>query len=165
MSVTLYKTTDDNRKLTKTLTGALTYNSVEIKDTTSMLNPYIIISTPSAESYAAIFNYNYAYVSDFSRYYFIKNIDIMSGKRVGLSLKCDVLMSHKSEIEYLYGTMTRNEEIGKPTMVADNKLPLYPRKEIKVIEFENSEFNIKTATAYTRNFVLNVAGGGIGNGS
>lgn len=155
MSVTLYQTTDDRRTIDKTLSGALAFSTVNIKRDTNILNPYIIITTQNN-----IFSYNYAYVSDFSRYYYIDNIDVLSGGRVGLSLKCDVLKSHATEIKNLYGLMTRSEAVGAPTYVNDDRLPLYPDKTVKTIEFTGGNFNIKTATSSSRNYVLNVSGGG-----
>ena len=44
-------------------------------------------------------------------------------------------------------------------------LPLKGNKEMKVIEFTGGDFNLDTAGTNSYNFVLNVAGGGSGQGT
>lgn len=63
-----------------------------LKDETSIINPEILISGSSFTSY------NYAYISDFGRYYFIRDIVSVRNNLWRLSLECDVLATYKSQI-------------------------------------------------------------------
>lgn len=63
-----------------------------LKDETSIINPEILISASSLSSY------NYAYISDFGRYYFIRDIVSVRNNLWRLSLECDVLATYKSQI-------------------------------------------------------------------
>ena len=73
-------------------------------------------------------------------------------------------MSYADGIKNLSATISRQENIGINDIV-DSLLPLQNRKELAVIEFESSEFNISSANTSNYNFVLNVSGGGSGQTS
>ena len=73
-------------------------------------------------------------------------------------------MTYADAIKNLSATISRQENIGINDIV-DSLLPLQNRKDLAVIEFESSEFNIVNASTSSYNFVLNVAGGGKENGS
>ena len=70
-------------------------------------------------------------------------------------------MTSADAIKNLSATISRQENIGINDIV-DSLLPLQNRKDLAVIEFESSEFNITNATQTSNNFVLNVSGGGSG---
>ena len=106
--------------------------------------------------------YNYMYIPDLNRYYYITGRKLLNGMVAELSGHEDVLMTFQG-IRNLNATITRQENIGVNDIV-DSLLPLQNRKELAVIEFESSEFNITGANSSSYNFVLNVAGGGRGNG-
>lgn len=164
----LYTCTDDKRKLEKTLTQTLNIPTINIKDSTNIINPVISLSrTSSAQSIVGfatlVLSSNYCYFSDFERYYFIKNIEVTPGITLILHLEVDPLMSFASQIKTLPVIAKRwNKE---RTFIDDNNLPMFPVKTVKVIEFSGGDFNIETATANSQNFVLTVAGGGNSNAS
>ena len=81
-----------------------------------------------------------------------------------VQLSVDVLMTYVDGIKNLSATISRQENIGINDIV-DSLLPLQNRKELAVIEFESSEFNITSANNGSYNFVLNVTGGGSGQSS
>ena len=62
MNVTLYKVSDPNNKLIKTL-GTGTDVSAAAYDPQSVEQPQLLLSTANSD-------YNYAYISDFGKYYF-----------------------------------------------------------------------------------------------
>lgn len=68
-----------------TLTG-------EFKDEINIMVPTIIIET------ADIPNYNYCYISNLGRYYFIDNYTIVRTGLIELELSIDLLMSYKDKI-------------------------------------------------------------------
>ena len=103
---------------------------------------------------------NYAFI-DLGRtvYYFVDKIEFLTGGRIVIHLIEDVLATYSDEILQLNCLITRQENI-KSNFIVDNFLPLKNEKTIKVIEFDNSEFNLSTATKDSYNFLLTVAGGG-----
>ena len=102
MDVKLYSISDDDRVVNKTLGTAKEY-SCTFRNTEEILNPVIRINTSDNLS-----DYNYAYVQRYGRYYFVKPA-VGPNNLWTLSAHVDVLMSHKTELLSLSGTMVRNE--------------------------------------------------------
>lgn len=65
-----------------------------LKDSTSVVAPVVIMEFTYHTKY---YDYNYAYIPDFNRYYFITDI-ISSGKTWEISLTTDVLATYKDTI-------------------------------------------------------------------
>lgn len=75
-----------------------------------------------------LFNYNYAYIQELNRYYFIDTFDIEREGLVTLYLSEDYLMSHKVDIGNLYVQLDRWEKaysdgIEQNKLLIDNYLP------------------------------------------
>ena len=92
MDIILYNTTDDSRKLNKTLTAIKTI-SVRLKDDTDIMHPVIELDAANLPPTA-----NYCYIAVFNRYYFINQQGIRIGRDLTLTLAVDVLMSFKITI-------------------------------------------------------------------
>ena len=87
---------------TKVPTGSGTDYNCVLKDDTSILEPVIRLQTSNN-----VKGYNYAYISDFSRYYFVT--DIVSSKGFWeISLKVDPMASEKSGIGALSAYVLRS---------------------------------------------------------
>lgn len=99
MEILLYKTTDANNDLNKTISDKLTLVGA-LRDSSSIVAPSILIQTNPI-------GYNYAYISEFGRYYYIKNITAFRKNAWLIDLKCDVLMSFKDEILEMSGIVSR----------------------------------------------------------
>ena len=99
MNILLYKTTNANNDLNKTIS-----NKVELvgalRDAPSIIAPSILIQSNPI-------GYNYAYIPEFGRYYYIKNITAFRKGAYIVDLKCDVLMSFKEEILHMSGIVSR----------------------------------------------------------
>ena len=91
VTVTLYSFTKRENS-TKQPSGSGTDYSCVMLDDTSLMNPTFKLSIASNP-----IGKNYAYVSDFNRYYFINDISTYQGFWY-ISCTCDVLASFKSEI-------------------------------------------------------------------
>ena len=76
---------------TKQPTGASTDVSVVLKEECSVENPILVLAGNN-------FDYNYAYIDDFKRYYFVTDIDIQANGLVQVALSEDSLASAKSAI-------------------------------------------------------------------
>lgn len=157
MFMTLYKTADDRRRIGKSLTDGFGINDIEIKQDTNILNPSIII-----KYFSGVMTYNYCYISIFDRYYYITNINVLSGGRVELVCEVDVLNTYATSIKALSAILVRGS-VGTPTMIIDNRLPIKQTKNVKTYEFSGGDFNIDIATKLSNNFVLNIMGGGASN--
>lgn len=69
-----------------------------LKDDTSIIEPSILIVKEAAQSYTDLLAYNYAYIADFGRYYFVRNVISVSNVMVEFILEVDALASFKSEV-------------------------------------------------------------------
>lgn len=156
-TITSYQCSQDVRTITKTLTNANNYNC-EILD---IMNSF----TPSVRLYCTseTFNANMVYIPFFDRYYHITAVDVESAETIILHCEFDIYTYSNALLSSNF-LVTRNENIGS-TYIPDTMLPLKGSKEMKVIEFTGGDFNLDSATANSYNFVLNVAGGGSGQGT
>ena len=92
LSVQLMNNSSPVEKIGKTLSAGNTY-SCALKDDTSVLDPVIIIQTSDN-----IYTYNYMYISDFGRYYFINDIVSLNNNRWMIKAHVDVLETYKTPI-------------------------------------------------------------------
>ena len=156
MQIKFGYTFDDRRKLEKSVTWFNTFDCKPYTDY-NIFAPNLLITNATG----AIANNNYAYIADYKRYYYVDSVTIGRNGMYVVQLSVDVLMTYANAIKNLSATISRQENIGINDIV-DSLLPLQNRKELAVIEFESSEFNITSANNGSYNFVLNVTGGGSG---
>ena len=150
MTVTLYKNTSDKRNLNKVITEIKSV-SATAKGEINIISPTLILEYFSTD-------FNYCYISDFKRYYFVNSITLLTGQRVQINLSVDVLMSYKEEIKNLTVNVLRYENI-EPTFLSDSRIPLFSDTIQKVIEFPENIFNLENPPENSKNFLLTVAGG------
>lgn len=91
MNILFYQVLDEPNKINKTLGDAVTKNGA-LRDSVSILTPELLIQNES------IINYNYCFIPELNRYYFIKSVEIVRNNLYKLSLKIDVLMTYKNVI-------------------------------------------------------------------
>ena len=143
-TISLFKTASENNRVVKDLTDEKQL-SVELRNQTSVLNPKIRIE--SAENIAG---YNYCYIPEFGRYYYIVDITSVRTRVWEVSMRCDVLMSYKDEIKGLNAILDNTQENGLNNYLASsNWVNLVKTKtDIKVFPSglsEQSEFILITA--------------------
>lgn len=92
MNIILYNQTNPINKIDKILTNGVTKNGT-LHDMTSILNPSIAIKT------ITIPYYNYCYIPQFNRYYFITNISHVNNGLMQIDCKVDVLTSFSDDIK------------------------------------------------------------------
>lgn len=97
-----------------------------LKDDTSIIEPSILIVKEAAQSYTDLLAYNYAYIADFGRYYFVRNVISVSNVMVEFILEVDALASFKSEVG------SANEYVLRSASSYDGDIVdnLYPTKGI-----------------------------------
>lgn len=144
-TISLFKTASENNRVVKVLTDEKQLSGV-LRYQTSVLNPSIRIE--SAENIAG---YNYCYIPEFGRYYYI--VDIMSVRTNvwEASMRCDVLMSYSDQIKAITGVVVRQESNPNKLLV-DRLERLQSDKEIDILYYPD---------AFSKNlqFVLVTAGG------
>ena len=101
MNIYLYKTADEQNRLNKTLSDAITLTGA-LREECDILSPEIKI-----ESRANLAAYNYCYIPEFGRYYFAEFKIIRTGLWT-VSCSVDVLMSYKDGIKALPAIAGRN---------------------------------------------------------
>lgn len=93
MQIKFFNTSSENNRIGKTLENETTLTG-NFKGEVDLQNPVLTVTTD-------LLNFNYCYMPDFGRYYFIDKIEIT---RVGLYtiyLKIDVLETYKDAIKQL----------------------------------------------------------------
>lgn len=143
-TISLFKTASENNRVVKVLTDEKQLSG-ELRNQTSVLNPSIRI-----ESADNISTYNYAYISEFGRYYYITDIVSVRTNCWVVSLRCDVLMSYKDEIQGLNVILNNTQETGLSNYLSSpNWVSMVKTKtDIKVFPLglsEQGEFILITA--------------------
>lgn len=143
-TISLFKTASENNRVVKVLTDEKQLSG-ELRNQTSVLNPTIRI-----ESADNISGYNYCYISEFGRYYYITDIVSVRTNCWVISLRCDVLMSYKNEIQSMNVILNNTQETGLSNYLASpNWVNLVKTKtDIKVFPAglsEQGEFILITA--------------------
>ena len=94
MQIILYKNTRPSRNIARTLTIPLTLSGEpRSADTMDILNPEIVLQYNSA----VLSGYNFCYIPDFNRYYFINDFRII-GRTILLSMHVDVLYTYRGAV-------------------------------------------------------------------
>ena len=120
------KNSSENNDVSKTLTDEhkVTGYSRSVVD---MLNPVIELAGIEVNSY------NYCYVQELNRYYYIENINISPNGVYRLSMRIDVLMTYRDDIMASHGLITKNREYNPYTGDVD----VESRYTLEKHEFEN----------------------------
>lgn len=140
MVAKIFKTKSAPNVVNKALTEVVAFDEVIFKDDTSLLNPTIIINGVSnASSYTIedIGTSNYFSIPKVNRYYFITDITMMSGGRVAITGKVDVLMSFKTDIIGSTQLIVRQEKKTNNYLI-DTDIPLSSKKQVIEHEFGNA---------------------------
>ena len=91
MDIKLFYNSSDNRCIKKTLQGEFNITGT-LRDEASIISPTIVIQ--SAEP----IRFNYAYIPDFKRYYYINNVESVRTGVWRVYMEVDPLMSFKTDI-------------------------------------------------------------------
>lgn len=104
-SVDLYQNESPVEKIGKTLSNSHTISDVVLKRDTSILRPVLLIN-----SVQDIYTYNYMYISEFGRYYFIDDIRSINNNMWEISAHVDVLETYKTDILSNTAVLKRQEK-------------------------------------------------------
>lgn len=99
ITVQFYRNKSENIQVNKSLTHVIDDNVI-FKDDVDILRPFVIMDRK--------INCNYAYISDFGRYYYVTQTNLKGGL-YRYDFTVDVLMSYKNDIKNTTCTVKRNE--------------------------------------------------------
>lgn len=110
----LYQNTSEQNKLNKTLENEY-HMEGNLKEQTSVSNPVIMIENENPTTY------NYAYIPQFGRYYYIVDVSSVRNGLWQIAFKCDVLMSFKDYI-LQSDAIIKNTEVTDVTSYMDSDI-------------------------------------------
>lgn len=158
MNVVIASTIDNSNTLPKTYAEIANVDGT-LKDGTSVLDPVIDFVLDNR-----YFNANYMYIPTFGRYYFIRNIEVLTGNIVRITGHVDVLNSYYQEIVGLVGVVKRNETVYN-MYLDDPRFQVYAYNQIQTRIIPGSSLNPQSLGTTNYCFVLQVASGGVSSGT
>ena len=116
----------------------------KLKEDTSIIEPSILIVKEAAQSYTDLLSYNYAYIADFGRYYFVRNVISVSNVMVEFILEVDALASFKTEVGNANEYVLRSASSYDGDIV-DNLYPTKGNTTLYLSDFSASSEKFSTA--------------------
>lgn len=120
MEIKLYHNISDNRTIRKKLLNEFSLTGT-LRDSCSLIEPIINIENND------VVRFNYAYIPDFQRYYFIRKVTSLRKGMWTIELEVDTLMSFKGDLLALQVVVDKqssdsigDEYIDDGSLVADN---------------------------------------------
>lgn len=130
MTLTLYVNTSENNRLDKSITSRGTF-VFSFKDESSVFNPQVLIANGSS-----LADVNYAFISEFGRYYYVTEIVLVRADLYLLKLHTDVLMTWKSQIRNCNAVLKR-QELAYNLYLDDPEFKVYNNERIEIRNFSD----------------------------
>lgn len=132
MVITLYKNNSERNCVTKTLTNPRILNGT-LRQETSIKTPIITIAGDENTPF-----FNYAYIEDFARYYFITDIKSIRTGVWEISFLCDVLMSFKNDILNANAVIDQTQEYDIYNYLSSDTFTASVKDKTDIINFSGS---------------------------
>lgn len=144
MTIDLMLNSSEKNKINKTLS---TVDSLEgsLKEPSSIINPEITIQRSDPTGF------NYCYIPEFGRYYFVMNVTVIHSNIMRLSLSVDVLESFKNEILAQTVIIEKNTNQFDPYLMDPNR--------IRNAKTKTDILNFPSGLLESGEFILITAGG------
>lgn len=134
MNIVLCENKSEKNKINKSITPGVMLSGT-LRNESNVVTPSIVINIDNPTIY------NYAYIEDFKRYYFITDyISIRTGIWQ-LNLKSDVLMSFKDSILNSKSLINKTESVGKNNYLSGNNWVNNCKTKTDIISFSNGLLN------------------------
>lgn len=146
MVIKLYKTNSENEKVNKTLTDEIVLDG-SMKEQSSILDFTMLVEADNLSQY------NYAYIEDFGRYYYITDVAVVRTKLWRLNMKVDVLMTYKNQFLPLRAIVSRQQNQYN-LYLRDDNMKAYNNPTIVTKTFPNGFTNQLTT-------LITIAGSGV----
>lgn len=143
MNITLYITNSEHNQLSKILRNPLTLTGT-LKDETDIINPVVMIEIENPVSF------NYAYIPEFDRYYFISDISVVRNNLWRVSMSVDVLQSFRNEIRNVSIVLSNTYDFAKEMYLSSDVWKSKVKELTSIVNFpngldENGHFILITA--------------------
>jgi hypothetical protein len=145
MNITLCVNNSEKNKLSKSLSSMNVYSGT-LKGESGVTAPVVLMELENPTGY------NYAYIPDFGRYYFIRDIASIRNGLWEISMSVDVLQSFRNEIRGCAVILSDTEDTGKEKYLTGNVW------KSKVKEITNI-VNFPSGLSDNGHFILITAGG------
>lgn len=128
MNLSLFVNNSEKNRLEKSLSGEIKMTG-QLREQSSVVNPSIMIKhdNPSA--------FNYAYIPEFSRYYFITDITSVRTGLWEISMHVDVLMSFKESIKGTQVILSDTETTGQTNYMSGEQWARNVKDTTEIINF------------------------------
>ena len=146
MEIKLYKTSSPRKKLVKDLTDGITLVGT-LRAQSSVMSPTFTVQD------TAVVGYNYCYIPDFGRWYYINGIDVLRSNLYELTLGIDVLMTYAAEIRNNTAIIDRTESGATANVYIDNGT------FVNTSKLETATYNFSGGFNDTPEYILITAGG------
>lgn len=146
MEIKLYKTSSPRKKLVKELSDGITLVGT-LRAQSSVMSPTFTVQD------TAVVGYNYCYIPDFGRWYYINGIDILRSNLYELTLGIDVLMTYAAEIRNNTAIIDRTESGTTANVYIDNGT------FVNTSKLETATYNFSGGFNDTPEYILITAGG------
>ena len=131
MDIVLYKNSSPNNYLEKSLTDAVTLKGAFRADS-SIVDPVldVVIDNPS--------HYNYLYIPEFSRFYYINNIDTVKNHLWKIICHVDVLNTYRAQILSHQAIINKQASDTKSDLYLDDgDFVVKNKKSVEIERFPN----------------------------
>ena len=116
--------------------------------------------TPKFVLQADTLAYNYCYIPDFGRFYYVTKQLIKTGSMTEIHLQCDVLQSWKTQILSNKAVIERSADNDNVNMYfSDNMYWTQANKEVKTVPFTKANGDELVFEIPSDNYILTIAGG------
>lgn len=149
MWIDLMQTYSDPNVLRKKLSADVFTVEFVFKDKSSLFNPTIILQTEDDLS-----KYNYAYIQEWNRYYFIDSskINVIAHNRYEIELECDSLSTFADQIIGIPCIIDRTEKVGGSRYIPSEAWVANCKHKTDILSFSSGLLD-------TGEFILITAGG------
>ena len=127
--IQFYNNISEPERIGKALSPTVSFTG-SLKDQTSIINPTIIVDSPSVPSG------NYARIDAFGRYYFITDISSVRNNLWEIKMHVDVMQTYETQIKNTTQMIDR-QEFSYNDYIQDNLVPLTSGIKQNVITFSS----------------------------
>ena len=148
MQIKLYYTSSENNQLSKELTLTRTLIGT-LRNESDIVHPRVLLEA------ASLNDSNYAYISEFNRYYYIREIESIRNGIWLVTFETDPLMSFKNNIKQLNVILAETENTGIDNYLSDDRVWIAKVKDkTSIIQFPsgllaNGEYILITSGGVT----------------
>ena len=135
MEINLYVNSSEPERVIKSLTDVATLTG-SLHNESDVVNPYVIIEGAYFPSTA-----NYAYISDFGRYYYVTEVSSIRNGYIGVSLASDPLMSFANDIKNLRAIIDRQADMAHANVYLPDDVIVHDSREFYAVKQFSNGFN------------------------